>query len=75
MVSIGLLGRWGAKKKWGESGGTKKAPTFSKNKKMGNLKKKKWARGGHIKKNTFFSINGHAHTEKHANMGKKSPTF
>ena len=73
-MRLGLLGRWGAKKKWGESGGTKKVPTFSKTKKMGNLKKKKWAQNGDIKKNTFFSKNGHAHTQKNVNMGEKSTT-
>ena len=56
-------------------GGPKKRPLFQKTKNWGISKKKKWAQGGHIKKHIYFSINGHAHTEKHANMGKKSPTF
>ena len=59
--------------KWGESGGAKKAPTFSKTKKMGNLKKKKWARGGHINKNTVFAINVYAHIQNNVNMGENTP--
>ena len=36
----------GKKKKWGENGGTEKAPNFSKTNKMGNLKKKVGANWG-----------------------------
>ena len=46
----------GSKKKSGEKvGGTEKAPTFSKTKKMGKLKKiKKWAQNGGMKKPAHF---------------------
>ena len=43
---------WG--KKWGENGGTEKAPTFLKTKKMGNLKKKDGQKMGEMKKPAHF---------------------
>ena len=56
-----LIRKMGSKKKkWGESGGREKAPTFSKTEKMGKKKIKKWAQNGEIKKTRQFLKNGNA---------------
>ena len=57
----------GGKKKWGENGGTEKAPIFSKTKKMGNLKKKKGRKMGGIKKPPIFKKWGRENLKKWEN--------
>ena len=62
------------KKKWGESGGTKKPSTFSK-KKMGNLKKKKNGRKMGGQKIRPLSKNGHAQKKNGRTVGNLNRIF
>ena len=67
------------KKKWGESWGTEKAPTFSKTKKMGNLKtKKKRVQNGGDEKTRPFLKNGDTKNKKNGKTpcgGEKTQIF
>ena len=53
-----LIRKMGGKKKWGESGGTKKVPTFSKTKKNGDSQKKSGHEVGILRKTHFFPYMG-----------------